>query len=71
MIEIVSIAAMFLLRVGVPVAGLVLLGIFIDRWQTRREEQVKQQYQRDVEIDFNQSKKDAAKDDDKQGRKAA
>ena len=71
MIEILSIAAMFLLRVGLPVAGLVLLGILIDKWQTKRDAQIKQQYQSDIKIDFKKSKKDAVKDDDKQGRKAA
>jgi hypothetical protein len=71
MVEIMAIAAMFLLRVGLPVAGLVLLGILIDKWQTKRDTQIKQQYQSDITVDFKKSKKDAAKDDDQQGRKAA
>jgi hypothetical protein len=71
MVEIMAIAAMFLLRVGLPVAGLVLLGILIDKWQTKRDTQIKQQYKSDITVDFKKSKKDAAKDDDQQGRKAA
>jgi hypothetical protein len=35
---VVSVAAAFLLRIGVPVILLIGLGILIDRWQSKREE---------------------------------
>jgi hypothetical protein len=34
---VVSVAAAFLLRIGVPVILLIGLGILIDRWQSKRE----------------------------------
>ncbi len=32
-----SIAVLFLLRLGVPMIVLITLGVIIDRWQSRRE----------------------------------
>jgi hypothetical protein len=32
-----SVAVLFLLRIGIPVMLLVGLGILIDRWQSKRE----------------------------------
>lgn len=69
MMEIIAIAVLFIVRVGVPVLALVFLGIMIDRWQTNREAQIKRQYKRDVEIDFKVSETKAQKDE--QTRKAA
>jgi len=37
-----SIVALFLLRLGVPVIVLVSLGIIIDRWQSKRERNLQQ-----------------------------
>jgi len=33
-----SIAALFLLRIGVPVIVLISMGVMIDRWQSHREQ---------------------------------
>ena len=35
---VLSVIALFLLRIGVPVILLVSLGVLIDRWQSKREE---------------------------------
>ena len=37
-----SIVALFLLRLGVPVIVLISLGVGIDRWQSRREQTAQQ-----------------------------
>lgn len=42
--EILSVTGLFLLRVGLPIILLVILGVVIDRWQTKREERVQRQY---------------------------
>lgn len=34
---VVSVAGLFLVRVGIPIIALVALGIVVDRWQRRRE----------------------------------
>lgn len=34
---VLSIAGLFLIRVGIPVILLVALGVLIDRWQSKRE----------------------------------
>lgn len=34
--EILSIAILFLFRIGVPVIALVSIGVLIDRWQNNR-----------------------------------
>lgn len=36
-----SIAALFLLRIGVPVIILITIGIVIDRWQNHREQELR------------------------------
>ena len=41
---VLSAMGLILLRVGLPVIALVAVGIFIDRWQTRRMEDVQAQY---------------------------
>ena len=71
MTEIIAIAGMFMVRVGIPIMALVFMGIMIDRWQTRREAEVMKQYNRDVEIDFKSSKEEAKSDEEQQTRKAA
>jgi hypothetical protein len=40
---VVSVAVMFIIRIGVPVILLLSLGILIDRWQSRREKEVQQE----------------------------
>lgn len=45
-VMILSVAALFLLRVGVPVIILIALGILIDRWQTMRESAVRRELDR-------------------------
>ena len=35
-----SIAALFLLRIGVPVVVLITLGMIVDRWQSKREQKI-------------------------------
>ena len=34
---ILSVAALFFVRIGIPVLVLTGLGIIVDRWQTKRE----------------------------------
>jgi len=36
-----SVAALFFLRIGIPVIVLIGLGIVIDRWQAKREEEIR------------------------------
>ena len=43
-LEVVVIAGLFLLRIGVPLVILVILGLAIDRWQNHRDEQIKEHY---------------------------
>ena len=35
-----SVAALFLLRIGVPVIVLIAVGVGIDRWQTHRDQNI-------------------------------
>ncbi len=37
-----SIVALFLIRLGVPVILLISVGVVIDRWQSKREQKVEQ-----------------------------
>lgn len=37
LLTIISVAALFLIRIGVPVIILITLGILVDRWQSKRE----------------------------------
>ena len=37
-----SVALLFLLRIGVPVLVLLTVGILIDRWQGKREQDARQ-----------------------------
>jgi hypothetical protein len=43
-LAVLSVAGLFMLRIGVPVLVLVALGILVDRWQTRRDEHINQRY---------------------------
>lgn len=38
----ISVAALFLLRIGVPVVMLITLGVVIDRWQAKRDQKAHQ-----------------------------
>ena len=41
---ILSVAIMFFLRIGIPLLVLITLGTLIDRWQTSRENEIRQRY---------------------------
>jgi hypothetical protein len=45
---ILGVALMFLLRIGIPVLLLITLGAVIDRWQTARENEIRQRYGSDM-----------------------
>ena len=45
MLEVLAVAGMFFVRVGLPIILLVLLGLLVDRWQRNREEHIRQYYQ--------------------------
>jgi hypothetical protein len=40
LLMVLSVAGLFLLRIGVPVMLLVGLGLLIDRWQSKRERDI-------------------------------
>lgn len=42
-----SVVVLFVLRIGIPVLLLIILGVLIDRWQTAREKQIRGRYQSD------------------------
>ena len=44
MLAVLSAMGLIVLRVGVPVVLLALLGLLIDRWQTKRNEEIRRQY---------------------------
>lgn len=39
-----GVVLMFLLRIGLPVLVLIVLGVLIDRWQSQRDDYVRQHY---------------------------
>lgn len=39
-----GVVVMFLLRIGIPVLLLIILGSIIDRWQTARENDIRERY---------------------------
>lgn len=43
LITTLAVAALFLIRIGVPVMLLVGLGVLIDRWQSKREHDLEHQ----------------------------
>lgn len=65
---VLSVAGLFLVRIGLPVLMLVILGILIDRWQSKRLEEGKTQ-QRILEVDFKRWQEEANGED--QNHKAA
>jgi hypothetical protein len=40
---VISVAVMFIIRIGIPVILLLSIGILIDRWQSKREKDVQQE----------------------------
>ena len=44
---ILGVALMFFLRIGLPLLLLIILGTLIDRWQTARENEIRQRYDSD------------------------
>ncbi len=44
LLTILSVAGLFLLRIGVPVLALIILGIVTERWQTNREDRLAEYY---------------------------
>jgi hypothetical protein len=43
LLTILAVAALFLVRIGVPVIVLIGLGLIIDHWQSKREESVRRE----------------------------
>ena len=37
-----SVAVLFLVRIGIPVIVLITLGVVVDHWQSKREQKVQQ-----------------------------
>ena len=35
-----GVAVMFFIRVGVPVLALIVIGVLVDRWQSKRESNI-------------------------------
>ncbi|MBZ0296362.1 MAG: hypothetical protein K8L99_27625 [Anaerolineae bacterium] len=48
LVMVLSVTGMFLIRIGIPVLLLVGLGTLIDRWQSKRQKDVEQQYRKPV-----------------------
>ena len=44
MSSVLAVLGLFMLRIGLPVVVLITLGILIDRWQSRREAEVRSMY---------------------------
>lgn len=40
----VSVLVMFLIRIGIPVLLLIILGTLVERWQTAREKNIRNRY---------------------------
>jgi hypothetical protein len=62
---VLSVLGLFMLRIGGPLLLLVGLGILIDRWQRKREQEIRRQYGPKT------GQKDAEVEEDEQIRKAA
>jgi hypothetical protein len=39
---ILAVVALFMVRVGLPIILLIALGLLIDRWQSKRNDEIKQ-----------------------------
>lgn len=37
-----SVAVLFLVRIGIPVIVLIALGVVVDHWQSKREQKIQQ-----------------------------
>ncbi|MBN1563823.1 MAG: hypothetical protein JXA10_08285 [Anaerolineae bacterium] len=42
--SVLAVLGLFMLRIGIPVVALITLGILVDRWQSRREAEVRNMY---------------------------
>ncbi len=42
-LTVLGVAALFLVRIGVPVIVLISLGMLIDRWQNKRDQTVRRE----------------------------
>ena len=59
---VLAVLGLFILRIGVPVVALISLGILIDRWQSRREEEVRNMYiTGQIEDEMHEESQDEAK----------
>lgn len=47
-LTILGVAALFILRIGVPVIVLIALGVIVNHWQMKREESVRRDINRHV-----------------------
>ena len=41
---ILSVVLMFFLRIGIPILALVVLSVIVNRWQTQREDYIREHY---------------------------
>jgi hypothetical protein len=46
LVMILSVAALFFIRMGIPVIVLITLGVLIDRWQSKRENALRRELDR-------------------------
>ena len=46
LLTVLSVAALFLIRIGVPVIVLISLGMLIDRWQNKRDTTLRHELER-------------------------
>jgi len=70
-LSVLSVAGLFLLRVGVPVVVLVLVGILIDRWQSKRDAEIQRQIKPDTELTPIEDEEESESADEEAGRRAA
>jgi hypothetical protein len=43
LLTIIAVAGLFLVRIGVPVLALLTIGLLIERWQSHREQALRQE----------------------------
>ena len=69
-LAVLTVIGLFMIRIGIPILLLVGLGLLIDRWQTKRAEELRLQMQLSGEkadsVDEHRQK-----DEDKEKRKVA
>jgi hypothetical protein len=70
-LAVLSVIALFMLRIGVPVLLLVALGIIVDRWQTRREEYIDQRYGEMPQAQGVEAEAEAESEEEEKGRRVA